>query len=115
MRAMASYTAPRSLAWFDLLASASTPVEVVNVARDYLATWTPEEIAALPRACRPPRRIKFPEEIVDYAFALVKAHLDAGSESNGVTRMATFFAEASWRVAAAMSNAEVDADNDAAF
>ena len=55
MRAMASYTAPRSLAWFDLLASASTPVEVVNVARDYLATWTPDEIAALPRACRPPR------------------------------------------------------------
>jgi hypothetical protein len=115
MRAMAPNSAPKSLAWFDLLASASTPAEVVNVARDYLATWTPEEIARLPRACRPPRSLKFPEEIVDYAFALVKAHLDADSDSNGVTRMATFFAEASWRVAAAMGNAEVGADNDAAF
>ena len=112
---MPSNMAPRSLAWFDLLAAAATPEEVVNVARDFLATWTPEEIAALPRACRPPRTLKFPEEIVDYAFSLVKAHLDEGSDSNGVTRMATFFAEASWRVAAAMGNAEVSADNDAAF
>ena len=108
--------APRPAAWFDLLAAATTPDEVVHIARDYLATWTPEEIAALPRACRPPRIIKFPEEIVDYAFALVKAHLDAGADANGVTRMATFFAEASWRVAAAMSAAETAAaGNDAAF
>ena len=107
--------APKSLAWFDMLAAAVTPEEVVDVARDFLATWTPEEIAALPRACRPPRSLKFPEEIVDYAFALVKAHLDAGSEGSGVTRMATFFAEASWRVAAAMSTAEVNARTDAAF
>ncbi len=106
---------PKSLAWFDLLAAAATPEEVVGIARDFLATWTPEEIAAMPRACRPPNSLKFPEQIVDYAFALVKAHLDSGSDSNGVTRMATFFAEASWRVAAAMGNAEVAADNDAAF
>ena len=112
---MAPHTVPRSSPWFDLLAAATTPEEVLNVARDYLATWTPEEIASLPRACRPPRRIKFPEEIVDYAFVLVKAHLEAGPDSGAVTRMATFFAEASWRVAAAMGNAEVNADNDAAF
>ena len=112
---MVPHTVPRSSPWFDLLAGATTPEEVLNVARDYLATWTPEEIAALPRACRPPRRIKFPEEIVDYAFILVKAHLDVGEDSGAVTRMATFFAEASWRVAAAMGGAEVSADNDAAF
>jgi hypothetical protein len=113
---MAQENAPQTLAWFDLLAGATTPQEVVNVARDYLATWTPEEIAALPRSCRPPRSLKFPEEIVDYAFALVKAHLEPGSDASGVTRMATFFAEASWRVAAAMSARETEAArNDAAF
>ena len=107
---------PRPVAWFDLLAAATTPAEVVGVARDYLATWTPEEIAALPRACRPPRQIKFPEEVVDYAFALVKAHVDTDVEHEGVTRMATFFSEASWRVAAAMSAAALDeAENDDAF
>jgi hypothetical protein len=108
--------APRTAAWFDMLAAATTPDDVVHLARDYLATWTPEEIGALPRACRPPRTIKFPEQIVEYAFALVKAHLDAGADSNGVTRMATFFAEASWRVAAAMSAADgATAGNDEAF
>jgi hypothetical protein len=107
---------PKALAWFDLLAGASAPAEVVRIARDYLATWTPDEIAALPRDCRPPRSLKFPEEIVDYAFELVKAHCDADADDDGVTRMATFFAEASWRVAAAMSAMEAsEAGNDARF
>lgn len=107
---------PRPVAWFDLLAAATTPAEVVRVARDYLATWTPQEIAALPRPCRPPGQLKFPEEIVDYAFSLVKAHREGDDDHQGVLRMATFFAEASWRVAAAMSAAEAaEAGNDAAF
>jgi len=107
---------PLPVAWFDLLAAAATPAEVVRVARDFLATWTPHEIAALPRPCRPPPQIKFPEEIVDYAFALVKAHCDTEVEDDGVVRMATFFSEASWRVAAAMSSAAPEqAENDAAF
>ena len=106
---------PRPVAWLDLLAAATTPGEVVRVTRDYLATWTPEEIASLPRSCRPPGQIKFPEEIVDYAFGLVKAHCD-GDDHHGVMRMATFFAEASWRVAAAMSAVDgTAAGNDSAF
>ena len=113
---MSFETHPRPVAWFDLLAAATTPAEVVRVARDYLATWTPDEIAALPRSCQPPGHLKFPEEIVDYAFGLVKTHCDGVDDHPGVMRMATFFAEASWRVAAAMSAVEAaEARNDAAF
>jgi hypothetical protein len=107
---------PKAHSWFDHLAAAGTPDEVVRVAREYLATWSPEEIARLPAECRPPRALKFPEEVVDYAFALVKSHVNDGSQDEAMTRMASFFAEASWRVAAAMSALEsAGADNDTSY
>jgi hypothetical protein len=110
---MPQHRFPRSLTWFDQLAAAGTPDEVVRVARDYLATWAPDEIALLPPACRPPRNLKFPEEVVDYAFLLVKAHVSDSVQGEAMTRMANFFAEASWRVAAAMSAQDsAEADND---
>jgi hypothetical protein len=40
--------------WSRLLDSASTPAAVVEVVRDYFVMWSPEEIALLPEACRPP-------------------------------------------------------------
>ena len=40
-------TALKPTAWFDLLAAAVTPDDVVRVARDFVATWTPQEIAGL--------------------------------------------------------------------
>ena len=41
------------VSWFALLDSAKTPFEVVGVARDFLATWTPEELGRIPESCRP--------------------------------------------------------------
>lgn len=41
--------------WYQQLDNAGDASEVVAIARDYLATWTPEEIARLPDACRPGR------------------------------------------------------------
>jgi hypothetical protein len=35
--------------------NAKTPAEVAAVVRDYLATWSPEELARLPEAVRPGR------------------------------------------------------------
>jgi hypothetical protein len=107
--------APNRSGWFDQLAETTTPEDVARVARDFLATWTPQEIAQLPRSCRP-GSLKFPEEVVDYAFTLVRANVDEQSENAAITRMATFFAEASWRVAAAMSSREAEeAHNDRAY
>jgi hypothetical protein len=106
---------PKHHGWFDQLAATTTPEEVVHIARDFVATWTPAEIAALPRALRP-GSMKYPEEVVDYAFNLVRAHVDGHTANDAITRMATFFAEASWRVAAAMSAREAeDAHNDRVY
>ena len=106
---------PQHHAWFDQLAATTSPEDVANVARDFIATWTPGEIAALPRALQP-GSMKFPEEVVDYAFTLVRAHVDGGSPNDALTRMATFFSEASWRVAAAMSAREAEeAHNDRVY
>ena len=78
---------PRSQAWFDQLVAAGTAEDVVRVAREYLATWTPSEISALPPDCRPPRNLKFAEEVVDYAFSLVRANVNEQSETMRGKRM----------------------------
>ncbi len=41
------------IAWYHLLEDANSTLEVVAVARDYLASWSPQDIARLPLACRP--------------------------------------------------------------
>ena len=59
------------LTWADLLAAATTPGEVIRVVRDFMATWTPQELAALPADCQPPNKFGLPEDIVLYTFMLV--------------------------------------------
>lgn len=43
------------LQWFRQIDDARTTDEVIAVARDYFATWTPQDLARLPRRCRPGR------------------------------------------------------------
>jgi hypothetical protein len=39
--------------WINQLDAAKSVAEVVSIVRDYIATWTPSEIARLPVPCRP--------------------------------------------------------------
>ena len=39
--------------WFARLDHAGTSAEVITVVNDFMATWTPAELAALPEKCRP--------------------------------------------------------------
>jgi len=100
-----------SLTWPDLLALANTPEEVIGVARDFLASWTPQELARLPAGCKPPDKFAEPEEIVLYAFALVDQQVRAGVDHPGVFRMASFFSEATRRVTQLMGHVEEQAAN----
>ena len=84
--------------WSDLLATATTPGQVVGVVRDFIATWTPMEVAALPAPCKPPAKFTQPEDVVLYAFALVEWQLKAPREDAGVFRMVSFFSEATRQV-----------------
>src|SRR5947207_490175 len=53
---------PFMLSWFQQMDKARDAGEVVDIARDYLATWTPGELARLPRGCRP-GRMRAPSDI----------------------------------------------------
>lgn len=41
------------IAWYHQLEDANSSVEVVGIARDYLASWTPHDISRLPQNVRP--------------------------------------------------------------
>ena len=89
---------PMPTTWQDQLSSASTEAEVVDVARDFIARFTPQEIASLPDPCKP-GKIVDGQDVCDYAFALVRHHCDDGQGSTTpMHRLAAFFSNASARV-----------------
>lgn len=93
----------RAATWPDLLAAAESPEELFDVVRDYLATWTPQELASLPRQCVPPHRFALPEEIVTFTFTLVEHHLKSRGDNASLARLEGFFSHASRCVAKLMS------------
>ena len=95
----------RSLTWVDLLDLAEGPEKVVAIAKDFLATWDPWEIAGLPLDCRPPGYFVAPEDIVSYAFTLARFDRQPGEDHPGVRRMTHFFSPAAQRIAILMSAA----------
>ena len=50
-----AYSKNYVLAWYRQIDNAKGALEVVGILRDYLANWTPEELALLPESCRPGR------------------------------------------------------------
>jgi len=106
---------PDSVTWPELLAFATSPEEVVRISLDFFASLTPEEVNSLPRECIPPHRFSAPEQIVDYAFTLVRQRCNAGEDNTVLFRLANFFSHAARRVAELMSEAPpADAANNAA-
>lgn len=89
------------LNWFHQLDRASTVAQVIGVSREYLATWHPEELARLPRECRP-GRIKSREDIEDLHACLVDEYRGtrlAGEDLSALQKMTSFIVRASIRMA----------------
>jgi hypothetical protein len=87
--------------WRSLLRAASTEEEIISAARDYVATWSPEEVARLPAECRP-GRIRDGEDIGRWAFDLATAHCATtvgGEEEDLLTKMLVFVTHAAGRLA----------------
>ncbi len=82
--------------WQNAIASAARKSDVVAVARHFLSSWSPEQIAALPRNCRP-GEMNEAEDVADYAFILVSEEC-AADQSPALKAMASFFAAASTRL-----------------
>jgi len=86
--------------WYRLLDNAKNSLEVVAVARDYLATWTPEEIARLPEALRP-GKLRDERDIEELHAKLVdeyRASKASGLALDALQRLTTFMVRAAIRI-----------------
>ena len=88
----------RAVAWQAMLDAAASEEEIVTAARDYVAMLTPEEIAELPRECRP-FRIVDGSDVTDYAFRLAhEQFLWDPLESSTLQKLSAFMTSASLRL-----------------
>lgn len=89
-----------TLSWQGRLDAATSSAEVVTVARDFLATFSPYELVILPESCRPPHKLYDSEEVTIYAFALVRhdCQREQPLVADLVHKLAHFFSNASIRL-----------------
>src|SRR5688572_26885439 len=100
--------------WFQHIDAAKTPFEVVNIARDYLATWTPDELARLPVQCRP-GRIRDEQDIDQLHGRLVEEYGRSrlsGEALAALQRMTSFIVRASVRIAQLQGEEEAAGHDD---
>ena len=86
--------------WKPLIQSASTEDALVNLMRDYVESWTSEEMLALPLQCRP-GRIRDRDDVCDWAVVLAREELKVNSEEVGthlLHHIAATFREAASRL-----------------
>ena len=89
------------ISWFALIDSAKTPFEVVAVARDFMATWTPEELARIPEACRP-GKLRDGDDIESLHACLVEEYRNSratGPALKSLQELTSFIVRASIRIA----------------
>lgn len=84
--------------WQQRLELARCSQEVVDIARNFVATFTPYELFSLPDACRPSPKL-YVEDIPHLAFDLVRHECANAQTAETVQRLARFFAHASARLA----------------
>ena len=94
----ASGSGLQAVSWPQRLKSARTEAEVVDVARDFLATFSPYDLARLPEELRPGRLVDG-NDVNDVAFTLVRHdHDDGRGTARSIHRLTTFFTNASVRL-----------------
>ena len=87
--------------WHPQVDSCETPDELLSVARDYLASWEPEELAVVPSQARP-TRIKGIDDIAYWHQRLVDCYVTGAAQGQGMEQvrgMLHFFALAIQRAA----------------
>lgn len=88
------------LTWQHRLDLARDETEVVAIAREFIAMFTPYEIDRLPKPCQPPLKLVDREDIAGYAYDLMRHDCDDAPETAElVHKLAHFFSHASMRSA----------------
>ncbi|HXS53286.1 MAG TPA: hypothetical protein VN782_12195 [Usitatibacter sp.] len=94
--------------WQELLDVAETEAKVIAIARNYLASIEPFEVARLPERCKP-RKLLTAEDIGAFALDLVREHGEEMRDAAPlVHRMAAFFAHANLRLSHILTKANDD-------
>jgi hypothetical protein len=85
--------------WQMLLESAATEHDVVHIARDFIASFTPHEVELMPLECRPCKLVDG-EDLASYSYDLATHRGDVDDAGAAVMQAFTrFFADASERLA----------------
>ena len=102
--------------WLDHIEGAMTSREVMEIVAAYLESRDIDDIATLPRCCLPPRLLTQPEDVVDYAFAVVQHHCANGANPV-VGDLASFLGSAARKIAVLMGERSrpISAVNDLRF
>jgi hypothetical protein len=84
--------------WQGRLEAATSREDVVDVARDFLALVTPEEVARMPVDCRPGKLVDG-EDVANYAVMLARRSCDPDCfGDHNLQRVAAFFGDALGRL-----------------
>jgi hypothetical protein len=89
------------LVWYRQVDNAGTGLEVVAVARDYLASWGPQEVSLLPEAIRP-SRMRDEQDIEILHSKVIDEYRDtkaSGDALDALQRMTSFVVRAAIRLA----------------
>ena len=93
------------------LHGASSEAEVVTLAREFLASISPYDLARIPESCRPGKLVDA-DDITDYAFTLARHDRDGGEgAARCLRRLANFFSAASIQLAKIMARGNQDAND----
>jgi hypothetical protein len=101
--------------WIGQIENASSIADVVSIVRDYIALWSPNEIAALPPAVRP-GRVRDESDVTDLHERLVEAYRTTRASGDALAtlqRLIGFMARASIRIAELGGPLGEDAGEDA--
>ena len=99
---------------FQQIDAAKSSFEVVTITRDYLATWTPDELALLPEQCRP-GRIRDEQDIDQLHVRLVEEYGRSRPSDEtlaALQRITSFIVRASVRIAQLQSEEDSPVTDD---
>src|SRR5690348_8657344 len=95
------------------LRTATSVSDVVELAREYLSEWLPEEIGRLPADCRP-GKLRDAEDLSDLTFNLTQACVSFDLDARDVAlveEMDAFIAQACRRIAEIQSGIRIPANS----
>lgn len=85
--------------WQSLIDAATSEHDVVQIARDFIASFTPHEIELMPKECRP-AKIVDGQDIASFSYDMATHRCDESHASAPIVQaFVSFFSDAAQRLA----------------